>query len=900
MTDLTDPLLGTVSTDQQDYSPGTTATISASGFGVGDNIEFQINVIDPATGAVLWSGPVWDAVEESDANGNGFLTTYFSVTNAYANTTIQLTATDLTTGQVATEVFTDSIEPAKLLAGDGTPTSTAAITVSASTGGSAIFQNIDAAPNDATGTGHIDSFLRLQSPGNSLTEQGFNTNAFNPGVLNDMGGNFTRAITLNDVPTVTVDGVTYREFRLDINQQQDKGSALLTLDSLKIYIAGPGDTGTIATLSDLTNPSNTTLVFDLGHHVTIDTGAGSGHGDIAVLVPDADFANFLGTSHLYLYSEFGNPNGANGGFEEWWVGPTAPPPAPDWALYKDVSVSAPHFADDAGAGTITESNAYPNGPFSGPGDPVDYANQVLTYTVHLVNEGNVSVAGTDLVVTDSYEGGAATTLDTIDPNPGDANGNGRFDPGETWTWTYQHTVQQGEIDSNGGGDGLLSNEVTASAPGGFATTTQSTSDTLIQHPGINIEKLVSVNGGTDWYTVVDSNDNHSDDGGSYHDATLDAIAAATGIANGHLHYGTPLALGPTVQYEAVVTNTGNVDLSGVTVSDPTVSGLSHSFGTLAAGSSAVIDGPVTVNIVAGGQTNTASVSGTYDTSLTVSDSDQAAYSTPSVGAFQGLTKGFWANHQYVWDGDGAANTGNNWWSGTAAPKTNIYGNEGQLYFGANNQNNVISGPNDLNPIKFLLLGDLNHDGLAGDLGGDLKFDFTAAQALLNSSTSADARVILTSQALATQLNDYNIPGEPNGMIEAAVKWLTTSYSAGHLSGGNVDTNGNGVLDISEYSVAKNGSISFTSPSLSSSSNAFQSVATAAGDVGVYTDPNTHVTYEGSGNGLANALNAFNNGQIVLDSTGQYIEWAGTNSWVHNDKGPFWEVAYGHVGGIIHT
>src|SRR5713101_7951727 len=101
-TDPTNPLDPTVTTDQPDYSPGTTATITATNFGVGDALDFQITVIDPATGATLWSGPEWQAVEGSGASGSGYVQTYFQVTQAYANTTIQLTTTDLTTGQTAT------------------------------------------------------------------------------------------------------------------------------------------------------------------------------------------------------------------------------------------------------------------------------------------------------------------------------------------------------------------------------------------------------------------------------------------------------------------------------------------------------------------------------------------------------------------------------------------------------------------------------------------------------------------------------------------------------------------------------------------------------------------------------------------------------------------------------
>src|SRR5437879_4992315 len=101
----TDPF---VTTDQLDYAPGSTATITAGGFGIGDALNFSITVIDAATGAILWSGPSWNAVEGSDGSGSGLLATSFFVTSDYANTTIQLTVTDTVTGQVVTDVFTDS------------------------------------------------------------------------------------------------------------------------------------------------------------------------------------------------------------------------------------------------------------------------------------------------------------------------------------------------------------------------------------------------------------------------------------------------------------------------------------------------------------------------------------------------------------------------------------------------------------------------------------------------------------------------------------------------------------------------------------------------------------------------------------------------------------------------
>src|SRR5215831_16979786 len=100
----------TVTTDASDYAPGSTAEITASGFGVGDDIKFTTQVIDPKTSTV--SPVVWDVVDGSAADGdhvaNGQVLTQFAVTSAYADTTVELLATDTATGQSATTTFTDA------------------------------------------------------------------------------------------------------------------------------------------------------------------------------------------------------------------------------------------------------------------------------------------------------------------------------------------------------------------------------------------------------------------------------------------------------------------------------------------------------------------------------------------------------------------------------------------------------------------------------------------------------------------------------------------------------------------------------------------------------------------------------------------------------------------------
>ena len=82
------------------------------------------------------------------------------------------------------------------------------------TANGAILQQTDAQP---TGTGNIRSFVRIQ--GLCGVEQGYNTDA-RPLQFNEKKSpQFTRSLTLGDVPIVVVNGTAYREFLLDINER---------------------------------------------------------------------------------------------------------------------------------------------------------------------------------------------------------------------------------------------------------------------------------------------------------------------------------------------------------------------------------------------------------------------------------------------------------------------------------------------------------------------------------------------------------------------------------------------------------------------------------------------------------------------------------------------------------
>ncbi|MBA4064696.1 MAG: hypothetical protein C0501_13475 [Isosphaera sp.] len=204
-----------------------------------------------------------------------------------------------------------------------------------------------------TGTGYIRSFVRVHASG---VQQGFNTDARPLQHDENSSPQFTRSLALGQVPVVTVNGVNYREFLLDINQ---KASApLLSLDQVKVYLGTTGNATSLASLGaavyDLDAAGDNTV--KLNARLT----SGSGSGDMRLLIPEAAFAGRDAGSFVYLYSKFGGMAGAaaNGGFEEWAVRaappavPQAPPPPPTGRLSGKVVLDL----DRDGALTEAERN----------------------------------------------------------------------------------------------------------------------------------------------------------------------------------------------------------------------------------------------------------------------------------------------------------------------------------------------------------------------------------------------------------------------------------------------------------------------------------------------------------------------------------------------------------------
>lgn len=212
------------------------------------------------------------------------------------------------------EALDDRIVPATLI--DLTTADASAIT-----DGGAVVRQVDAQP---TGTGHIQSFVRLQGAASGGgVERGYNTAARPLQYDENKSPQFTRSLRLGQVPKVVENGNEYREFLLDINQKSS--SPKLSLDEVCFFISSSdnlsGYDPTAKTLSGLAPVFDLDASGDVSVLLDSRLNSGSGSGDMTLLVPESAFANANPESFLYLYSKMGARAGAtaNGGFEEWAV-----------------------------------------------------------------------------------------------------------------------------------------------------------------------------------------------------------------------------------------------------------------------------------------------------------------------------------------------------------------------------------------------------------------------------------------------------------------------------------------------------------------------------------------------------------------------------------------------------
>ncbi|MGI6417784.1 MAG: beta strand repeat-containing protein [Thermoguttaceae bacterium] len=211
-------------------------------------------------------------------------------------------------------------------------------------------------------------------------------------------------------------------------------------------------------------------------------------------------------------------------------------------------------------------------------EAVTAAGQVINYTIKVENTGNIDL--TTVVLTDEFADDGATLTD------GD-NGDGILGVDETWTYTAAYTVTQADMNA---GDDLV-NVASVDTDQTDPPQQDDATTTITQNPAIDIEKLVSVDGGLKF---VDADD----------------------------PLGPFVNEGSSVIFKFEVTNTGNVTLSNVKVVD-TYLGVIKELSSMEPGR--IPDTTITVPAVLGQHTNTATAAGSSPNGSEIRDTDKANY-----------------------------------------------------------------------------------------------------------------------------------------------------------------------------------------------------------------------------------------------------------------------------------
>jgi uncharacterized repeat protein (TIGR01451 family) len=117
------------------------------------------------------------------------------------------------------------------------------------------------------------------------------------------------------------------------------------------------------------------------------------------------------------------------------------------------------------------------------GGTANVAGEIVNYTITIINGGNVTFH--TVVVSDPF----VSDLTRVNPDPV-GNNDAILDVGETWAYTATHTVTQNDIDTYGGGDGLIDNTVTVTTAEGVSKSDHA-SVPVIQQPALSLKKSVT-------------------------------------------------------------------------------------------------------------------------------------------------------------------------------------------------------------------------------------------------------------------------------------------------------------------------------------------------------------------------------------------------------------------------
>ncbi|HEY0629189.1 MAG TPA: SdrD B-like domain-containing protein, partial [Sphingomicrobium sp.] len=283
------------------------------------------------------------------------------------------------------------------------------------------------AANTGSGTGNYNTFLAISN--NSGIEQGFNSDDTPPidASNKDIDQAKTHTVKLSDLVVVTVNGVQYYEFRVDLNEANSDPNAQISLDQFKLYSSANGG------INDTTTLFSQNLIYDMdagGNKSVLLSDAessGSGNDDYSVLVPITAFAGLNPTeTYVYLFTQMGAAGTA-------WRGTAT---FEEWNLQNGVTLTGTKFEDannngikDVGEGPIAGVtifiDANKNGIFDA-GERSTLTDANGNYTFHgvatgqevwideVVPDGATQTTGTHEVVTISSTATPGSTV-VVDP-----------------------------------------------------------------------------------------------------------------------------------------------------------------------------------------------------------------------------------------------------------------------------------------------------------------------------------------------------------------------------------------------------------------------------------------------------------------------------------------------------
>ncbi|TIT44039.1 MAG: hypothetical protein E5W76_04160 [Mesorhizobium sp.] len=339
--------------------------ITATDVGDGGSLTFSVAHVSAGADGVLGTaddvltydltgtGTPWVVTDggagDLDGTVNGKIQTSWYVNSDAANQAFVLTATDQADGRVATVNFTDAPPPPPDASGAAADlTVRNATTLAGFNVGDAKFQvyQVKTDFGQSSGTGTFDAFVQVQGPNNPPTEQGYNYDrggtygdVLSPQYNENTSAQHNKALLLSDIPIVIVDGVAYREFLLDSNEQNGSNGEFISLDSLQIYQETSGNLGMGHVPVSENTPYTPGSGFGVtGEHLVYNLDAsgdvwvalnsslssGSGDSDIRVLIKDSEFLQDADHQYVYVYSAFGGQAGdwqTGSGFEEWGTNP---------------------------------------------------------------------------------------------------------------------------------------------------------------------------------------------------------------------------------------------------------------------------------------------------------------------------------------------------------------------------------------------------------------------------------------------------------------------------------------------------------------------------------------------------------------------------------------------------